>query len=120
MDQYKLGDKEQKFADLIWKNEPIASGDLAKLCEIELNWKRTTTYTMLKRLCNKGLFENNKGTVSAQISKSDFHAVQGEEFIKETFDGSLPQFLAAFTRRNKLSSKEINELQKLIDAHKEG
>ncbi|MEA4987789.1 MAG: BlaI/MecI/CopY family transcriptional regulator [Anaerovorax sp.] len=119
MVRYRLGEKEQQFADLIWENEPIASGDLTKLCEIEFNWKRTTTYTMLKRLCDRGLFENNKGTVSARISKSDFHAVQGEEFIKESFDGSLPQFFAAFTRRNKLSSKEINELQKLIDEHKE-
>lgn len=120
MDQYKLGEKEQKFADLIWKNEPIASGDLAKLCETELNWKRTTTYTMLKRLCDRGIFANDKGIVLSRISKSDFHVAQGEEFIKETFDGSLPQFFAAFTRRNKLSSKEINELQQLIDEHKEG
>jgi BlaI family transcriptional regulator, penicillinase repressor len=119
MDQYKLGEMEQKFADLIWKNEPIASGNLAKLSEEEFCWKRSTTYTMLKRLCERGIFENKKGTVSALMTKTDFHAAQGEEFIKETFGGSLPLFFAAFSRRNKLSDKEINELQHLINEYKE-
>ena len=120
MEQYRLGEMEQKFADLIWKHNPIGSGELVKLCEIAFNWKRSTTYTMLKRLCDRNIFLNDKGTVIALMKKSEFHAAQGEEFINESFSGSLPQFFAAFTRRNKLNKKEIDELQRLIDEHKEG
>ncbi|MEG0597371.1 MAG: BlaI/MecI/CopY family transcriptional regulator [Oscillospiraceae bacterium] len=120
MEQYKLGDMEQKFADIIWANAPIGSRALAELCEGALSWKRTTTYTMLKRLCDRGIFENQGGTVVALQSKSEFGAAQGEQFLNEAFDGSLPQFLAAFTRRNRLSDGEIAELQQLIDTHKEG
>ena len=119
MEQYKLGEMEQKFADLIWEKEPISSGELTKLCEKEFQWKRTTTYTMLKRLCQRGIFQNVKGTVTALMSKTEFHAAQGEEFLNERFKGSLPQFLAAFTRRNKLTKKEIDEIQQLIDEYKE-
>ena len=120
MEQYKLGEMEQKFADLIWKNEPIPSGELVKLCEKEFDWKRTTTYTMLKRLCERDIFKNENGAVVALMQKSDFHAAQGEEFIKQSFSGSLPQFLTAFTRRNKLNNNDIEQLQQLIDEHKEG
>lgn len=119
MEQYKLGEMEQKFADLIWLHAPIPSGELVKLCEKELNWKKSTTYTMLKRLCDRGIFENQKGRVTALMSREDFTAAQGEQFLSETFGGSLPRFFAAFTRRNKLSAKEIHELQQLIDQHKE-
>lgn len=119
MEQYKLGEMEQKFADLIWLHAPIPSGELVKLCEKELNWKKSTTYTMLKRLCDRGIFENQKGRVTALMSREDFTAAQGEQFLSETFGGSLPRFFAAFTRRNKLSAKEIRELQRLIDEHKE-
>ncbi|EHL05457.1 transcriptional regulator, BlaI/MecI/CopY family, partial [Desulfitobacterium hafniense DP7] len=118
MEQYKLGEMEQKFADLIWLHAPIPSGELVKLCEKELNWKKSTTYTMLKRLCDRGIFENQKGRVTALMSREDFTAAQGEQFLSETFGGSLPRFFAAFTRRNKLSAKEIRELQRLIDEHK--
>lgn len=120
MEQLKLGDMEQRFADLIWARAPISSGDLSKLCETEFNWKRTTTYTMLKRLCERGIFANTKGEVSTILQKNEFHTMQGEELINGSFDGSLPQFVTAFTRRNKLSDVEIAELQKLIDNHKEG
>ncbi|AFL99048.1 MULTISPECIES: BlaI/MecI/CopY family transcriptional regulator [Desulfitobacterium] len=120
MEQYKLGEMEQKFADLIWLHAPIPSGELVKLCERELSWKKSTTYTMLKRLCDRGIFENQKGRVTALMSREDFTAAQGEQFLSETFGGSLPRFFAAFTRRNKLSAKEIRELQRLIDEHKEG
>lgn len=119
MEQYKLGEMEQKFAELIWENAPIGSGELAKLCEKAFVWKRTTTYTMLKRLCDRGLFINKNGTVEALMTKEEFQAAQGEQFINETFDGSLPRFLAAFSRRKKLSDKEIMELKKLIDTYKE-
>lgn len=119
MEKYRLGEMEQRFADLIWENAPIASGELAKLCEKEFNWKRTTSYTMLKRLCEKGISENVKGVVSVLITKEEFGAAQGEQLLKDNFNGSLPHFLAAFTRRNKLSEKEIQELKKLIEEFEE-
>lgn len=120
MEQYKLGDMEQKFAQIIWANAPLASRALTELCATAFAWKRTTTYTMLKRLCDRGIFENDKGMVSVLVSESEFRAMQGEEFLNKTFGGSLPQFFAAFTRRNKLSDDEISELRRLIDKHKEG
>ena len=119
MEKYKLGEMEQKFADLIWENEPISSRRLTELCEKAFSWKRTTTYTMLKRLCERAIFQNESGTVTSLMSKSELGAAQGEQFLTETFDGSLPRFLAAFTRRKKLSEKEIKEIQKLIDDHRE-
>lgn len=115
MEDYKLGAMETKFAELMWDNEPISSGDLVKLCEKELAWKKSTTYTMLRRLCERGIFQNKGGTVSSLMSKQEFNALQSEKFVEETFDGSLPRFLAAFTLRKRLSEKEINELQRLID-----
>ena len=115
MEDYKLGVMETRFAELMWDNEPISSGDLVKLCEKELTWKKSTTYTMLRRLCERGIFQNKGGTVSSLMSKQEFNALQSEKFVEDTFDGSLPQFLAAFTLRKKLSEKEINELQMLID-----
>ncbi|BCJ94882.1 hypothetical protein acsn021_24510 [Anaerocolumna cellulosilytica] len=114
MVEYKLGVMEMKFADLMWENEPISSGDLVKLCEQELAWKKSTTYTMLRRLCQRNIFKNQGGLVSSILSKQEFHALQSEKFIEETFDGSLPQFLAAFSTRKKLTDKEIEELEKLI------
>lgn len=119
MDQYKLGDMEQKFADLIWMNEPVSSRVLSELCAEAFSWKRTTTYTMLKRLCDRNIFANQNGTVVALMSKDEFGAAQGEQFLNDAFGGSLPQFFAAFTRRNKLSNKEISEIMRLIDEHKE-
>ncbi len=119
MEQYKLGEMEQKFANLIWKHAPIRSGELAALCEHAFGWKRTTTYTMLKRLCERHIFVNEKGIVSVQITKEEFQGAQGEQFVNETFHGSLPLFLAAFTKRKKLSSKDIRELKQLIHEYEE-
>lgn len=119
MNPYKLGEMEQKFADLIWEHAPIASGELVKLCEQTFDWKRTTTYTMLKRLCLRNLFENVNGTVQIKTTKEDFQAAQGEQFLMENFDGSLPRFLTAFSRRKKLSSREVAELRKLIEEYEE-
>lgn len=115
MQEHKLGAMEARFARLIWANEPIPSGELVKLCERELGWKKSTTYTMLRRLCERGLFRNEGGAVSARMSPEEFAALQSEKFVEETFDGSLPRFLAAFTRRNRLSEQDIEELQRLID-----
>jgi BlaI family penicillinase repressor len=115
MEDYKLGVMETKFAELMWENEPITSRDLVKLCEKELTWKKSTTYTMLRRLCDRGIFQNINGIVSSLISRQEFAALQSEKFVEDTFAGSLPKFLAAFTMRKKLSEKEISELQRFID-----
>lgn len=115
MSEYKLGVIESRFADLIWQNEPLTSTELVKLAERELNWKKSTTYTVLKRLCERGMFQNQNGTVTSLISKQEFYALQSEKFVEDTFSGSLPAFLAAFTTRKKLSEEEIDQLQKLID-----
>ncbi len=115
MTEYKLGEVESRFADLIWNHEPLSSRRLAELAEEALSWKRTTTYTILKRLCDRGLFRNEGGTVTSLISKQEFYAVQSEKFVEETFAGSLPAFLAAFGSRKQLSSADIEELQKIIN-----
>ena len=119
MNPYKLGEMEEKFANLIWDHAPIPSGQLVKLCEEAFHWKRTTTYTMLKRLCLRKLFVNQDGLVQTIMTREDFQAAQGEQFLNETFHGSLPCFLTAFSRRKKLSRQEIEELQKMIDNYKE-
>ena len=115
MADMRLGAVETRFADLIWENEPISSGELVKLCEQKLSWKKSTTYTVLRRLCERGIFLNRNGTVTSLISKDEFYAMQSEKFVADTFEGSLPRFLAAFSARKKLSDDEINELQRFID-----
>jgi len=115
MSEKKMGLLESKFADFIWNNEPIASGQLVKMAERELNWKSTTSYTVLKRLCDRGIFQNQGGTVTSLISRDEFYALQSERFVEETFDGSLPAFLAAFGSRKKMSDAEIEDLKKIID-----
>lgn len=119
MHPYKLGEMEQKFANLIWEREPVASGELVKLCESAFAWKRTTTYTMLKRLCQRNIFVNENGTVRACMTREEFLAAQGEAFLKENFGGSLPVFLAAFSSRRRLSGREVAELKKLIEEYEE-
>ena len=119
MDNYKLGFVEQKFAELIWQNEPISSGELVKLCLKELEWKKSTTYTVLKKLCEKGIFQNDNGTVISLISKDDFFALQSKNFVDETFEGSLPAFIAAFTKKQTLTEKEIAEIRAMIDSYGE-
>lgn len=115
MDEQKLGTIETKFADLIWDNEPLPSGQLVRLCEQALGWKKSTTYTVLKRLCDKGLFRNENGLVSSRMTKAEYTAAQSERFVEDTFGGSLPAFLAAFSRRKQLSQADIAEIQKMID-----
>ncbi len=111
----KLGTLESKFADIIWTHEPISSGQLVHMAEEALHWKSTTSYTVLKRLCERGLFQNQKGTVTSLISRDNFYAMQSEQFVEEAFEGSLPAFLAAFTTRKKLSDAEIVQLQEVIE-----
>ena len=116
MAEYKLGEVESIFADIIWKNEPLSSRRLAELAEERLKWKRTTTYTILNRLCDRELFQNQNGTVTSLLSREEFYARRSAQFVADTFQGSLPAFLAAFGSRKKLSDAEIDELQKVIDS----
>lgn len=116
MSELRMGTAEARFADIIWSNEPISSGDLAKLANEEFEWKKTTAFTVLKRLCERGLFQNQKGTVTSLISKEEFYARHSEVYVEETFGGSLPAFLAAFGTRKKLTEKEIEEIQHIIDS----
>jgi predicted transcriptional regulator len=118
VEKYKLGEMEQRFADIIWDKAPAKIRELIEICAIEFQWKRTTTYTMLKRLCEREIFQNENGTVIVLIEKEDFLAEKGEAFLEESFEGSLPRFLTAFTQRKKLSIKEIEEIQQLIDGYK--
>lgn len=118
MADYRLGEIEMRFADLIWQNEPVTSGDLVKLAEKELSWKKSTTYTILRRLCERQIFRNQDSIVTSLLSKEEFLAGQSEKFVEETFSGSLPKFLAAFSSRKKLSDKEIEEIQKIINENR--
>lgn len=118
MSDMKLGVVETRFAEIIWENEPIGSRDLAEICNKELNWKRPTTYNVLRKLCEKNIFQNVDGIVSSLLSKDEFYGMQGEEFVEEAFNGSLPAFVAAFTSRKKLSDKDINELIDIIQSKK--
>lgn len=120
MEDLKLGVVETRFADIIWQNEPIASGELVKKCEKELSWKKSTTYTVLKKLCEKGIFKNEKGIVVSLMSKDEFNSLQSEKFVDDTFGGSLPAFLAAFTKRKTLTREEVEELRKMVDDFREG
>lgn len=114
-----LGMVESRFADIIWQNEPVSTSDLVKIAENQLNWKRSTTYTVLKRLSERGIFKNDSGTVTSLISRDEFYSMQSEKFVEETFQGSLPAFLTAFTSRKALSKKEIDELRNLINSYEE-
>ena len=113
---YKLGAVEARFAELIWENEPLPSNRLAKLAEQELGWKKSTTYTILKRLCERGLFQNEGGQVSSLVSREEFQAAQSEQFVEEAFGGSLPAFVAAFGSRRRLTDSELDELERLIES----
>ena len=115
MAEIKLGMVEARFADIIWENEPLTTKELVAFCEKELNWKRTTTYTVLKKLCERGIFKTENSIVTSLISKDEFYAIQSENFVDETFAGSLPAFVAAFTSRKKPSQKEIEEIKRMID-----
>lgn len=119
MSEMHLGAVESRFADIIWQSEPVSTAELVKLGETELNWKKTTTYTVLKRLCEKGIFANDNGCVTSLISREEFYARQSEKFVDDTFGGSLPAFLAAFTKRKTLSEKEVDEIRRMIDSYKE-
>ena len=116
MEELRLGIVEAKFADIVWASAPISTKELVAVCERELNWKRTTTYTVLKKLCQRGIFDMENSVVTVRISKDEFHAIKSEEFVEENFQGSLPAFVAAFATRKKPTDKELAELKQLIDS----
>ena len=118
MPDTSLGPIETRFAELIWDRAPVSSGELVKLAEEALGWKKSTTYTVLKRLCDRGIFQNEGGTVTSRLSRADYDTAQSRQFVEESFSGSLPAFITAFTRRKKLSEDEITQLQKLIDQNR--
>lgn len=118
MGDAKLGVVETHFAEIIWAHEPIGSRELAEICSRELNWKRPTTYNVLRKLCEKGIFQNVKGVVSSVLNREEYYGMQGEEFVEEAFCGSLPAFIAAFTSRKQLSDKEIAEIMNIINGEK--
>ena len=116
MADIRMGPAETQFAEIIWASEPIASGVLSKKAEEALNWKKTTSFTVLKRLCERGIFQNQNGIVTSQISREEFFARHSEQYVQETFGGSLPAFMAAFGTRKKLTDSEIDEMKKLIES----
>jgi len=120
MDEFRLGEQENRFAELIWDSEPISSPELVALAADVMNWKKSTTYTMLRRLCERGIFKNEKAVVSALMSRDEFFAGQSRRYIEDTFGGSLPKFLASFIGGKKLSENQASELVRLINEHKEG
>ena len=120
MKEIELGEVQAAFADIIWANEPVGSGELVKLCENRFNCKKPTTYTVLRKLCEKGLFKNEDGVVTSLISKEEFNASKSEKFVQETYDGSLPAFIAAFMSHKNLSSGDIDEIQRMLDKYREG
>ncbi len=119
MSDYQMGAVESRFADIIWENEPISSAELTKRSQEQLKWKKSTTYTVLKRLCDKGIFQNNGGTVTSLLSRQEFYARQSRRFVQDSFDGSLPAFLAAFTSGKSLSAEEVAQLRRMIEEFEE-
>ena len=118
MKDFELGAVQERFADIVWEHEPIPSGELAKICERELSWKRPTTYTVLRKLCEKGLLQNKDGTVVSLVSRDAFYAAKSEQIVKESYRGSLPAFVAAFISERGITTEEADEIQKMIDAFK--
>ena len=118
MADIELGAQQAQFAEIVWENEPVGSGELVKICEKKLNWKKPTTYTVLRKLCEKGILQNVDGIVTSVMSKDELNSAKSEQFVEETFKGSLPAFIAAFASRKKLSKAEVDEIQKMIDEFK--
>lgn len=116
--EFEIGAVQERFVDLIWKNEPIGSGELVKLCEKELNWKKPTTYTVLRRLCEKGVLQNENGIVTSLIARDAYYSAKSERVVEDSYEGSLPAFVAAFLSRGKITKKEAEEIQKMIEDYR--
>ena len=117
MSKYRLGEVESRFAKIIWREEPVSSPELVKICLKELNWKKSTTYTVLRKLCQRGIFKNENTIVSAVLTEDEYNSRAGQEFLEENFNGSLPSFIAAFSSNKKISPDEIKEIKRLIDEY---
>ena len=120
MKDFELGAVQERFADIVWAHEPIASGELAKICEKELSWKRPTTYTVLRKLCEKGVLQNRDGVVVSLVSREEFYAAKSEQIVEDSYRGSLPAFVASFVSRKKISAEEADEIRKMIDSFRKG
>ncbi len=116
----ELGTAQSRFADIIWESEPVSSGDLVKICRDRFSWKKTTTYTVLHNLCEKGLFLNEGGIVTSCLSREEYYTRKGETFLRDGFSGSLPAFISAFASRKRLSEKDLKEIARMIDAYRKG
>ena len=119
MAEIKLGMVEARFADLIWHHAPMTTKELTQLCQQELNWKRTTTYTVLKKLCDRGIFCMKDSVITVLLSKDEFYAIQSEQFVQENFHGSLPAFIAAFTTRKAPTPEELSQIMEMIEQYKD-
>lgn len=119
MKQLKLCESEYRFATIVWESEPLGSGELVTFCEQQLGWKKSTTYTVLKKLCERGVLKNENATVTALVKQEQVQRFESEQFINRTFGGSLPQFITAFMNDKKLSKQDADNLKKLIDSYKE-
>ena len=120
MSDYRLGAVEAQFADIIWENQPLASSVLVRFALEKLSWKKSTTYTVLRRLCDRGIFVNENSVVKALISREEFYSRQSKEFVEDSFKGSLPAFLAAFSKSKRLTQEDVNEIRRMIDSYEEG
>ncbi len=120
METPKVFESEYRFCLILWEHEPVKSSELVKLCKEQLGWKPTTTYTVIKRLSERGVLKNENTIVSSLISKDEVQASEIEEMVEKTFEGSLPAFIAAFTKHQKITEKEIDEVQRMIDRFRKG
>ena len=121
METPKIFESEYRFCLILWEHEPIGSGELVKLCREQLGWKNSTTYTVIKRLSERGVLKNENSVVTSLVSKESVQAAEIDDLMEKKFEGSLPAFLAAFTRHRKLSDKDLDQMQQLIDDYrKEG
>ena len=120
METPKVFESEYRFCLILWENEPVKSGELARLCQEQLGWKPTTTYTVIKRLSERGVLKNERSVVTSLVSKEEVQAAEVEEMVEKTFLGSLPAFIAAFARNRKVTEKELDEVQAMIDGFRKG
>lgn len=120
MDTPKIFESEYRFCLILWEHEPVKSRELVKLCREQLGWKPTTTYTVLRRLSDRGVLKNENTVVTSLVSKDEVQAAEIDELVEKKFEGSVPAFFAAFTKRRKISQEEIDEVQKMIDHFRKG
>ena len=120
METPKIFESEYRFCLILWEHEPITASELVKLCQEQLGWKRTTTYTVIKRLSERGVLKNEDGTVTSLVSKDEAQASEIDELVEKKFEGSLPAFVAAFTKHQKISEEELDEVQRMIDRIRKG